>query len=198
MKPRCLTLMAMLTVLLGDAYAAAAQVPPAPPGPPAPPPLKLPAGVRVRVCTYSLAGERIDGTLVGTDATSITLVPKGSHPLVPSEMKLPAGDVTRLDVALGRKSHWWQGAVVGALLGAALAFTDDVDPALCKVNENVLCSRGDAILTYGLGSVAVGTVVGALIKTDRWTPVALDALGPPPAKPVRESRALSFRLSFRF
>jgi hypothetical protein len=84
-------------------------------------------------------------------------------------------------------------------VGVALAFTDDVDPVLCEVNENVLCSRSEAILTYGLGSLVIGGVVGALIKTDQWTPVALDAFGPPPLPPVRESRApLSFRVSFRF
>jgi len=191
MRPRCLALMA---VVLGvDASVAVAQAPPVPP------PLKLPSGIRVRVWTYSLAGQRIEGTLLGADATGMTLVPKGSQPLLAGDMRLPAGDVTRLDVALERKGHWWQGALVGAAVGAALAFTDDVDPVLCKVNENVLCSRGEAILTYGLGSAVIGGVVGALIKTDRWTPVALDAFGPPPPPPVREGRApLSVRVTFRF
>ena len=77
----------------------------------------------------------------------------------------------------------------------ALAFTDDVDPVLCKVNENVLCSRGEALAIYGLGSAALGAGIGALIKTDRWTPVALDTLGPP----AREARSpLSLKLTFRF
>ncbi len=190
MTRRCLSLVA---VVFGTGVpAVVAQAP-------EPPPLSLPAGVRVRVWTFSLAGQRIEGTLLSADATGVTLVPKSSHALATGEMRLPAGDVTRLDVALERKSHWWQGALVGAAVGAAFAFTDDVDPVLCEVNENVLCSRGDAILTYGLGSMAIGTVVGALIKTNQWTPVALDAFGPPPARPVRESRApLCFQVSFRF
>jgi hypothetical protein len=46
-----------------------------------------------------------------------------------------------------------------------------------------------------LTSTALGAGIGALIKTDRWTPVALDTLGPP----VREARSpLSVKLSFRF
>jgi len=191
MKPRRL---ALVFVVLGtSAPGAVAQAPPAPP------PLKLPAGVRVRVWTYSLGGQRIEGTLLSADAAAVTLVPKSSQTLLAGEMRLPAADVTRLDVALEKKRHWWQGALIGAVVGAAFAFTDDVDPVLCEVNENVLCSRGEAILTYGLGSAVIGGVVGALIKTDRWTPVALDAFGPPPPPPVREGRApLSVRLTVRF
>jgi hypothetical protein len=166
---------------------------------PAPPPLKLPAGVRVRVWTYSLGGQRIEGTLLSADAAAVTLVPKSSHALATGEMRLPAADVTRLDVALEKKRHWWQGALIGAVVGAAFAFTDDVDPVLCEVNENVLCSRGEAILVYGLGTTAIRAGVGALIKTDRWTPVALDAFGPPSPPILRESRApFSVKVTFRF
>ena len=187
MKLRCLAL--FLAVLGTGAPVALAQAPPAPP------PLKLPPGIRVRVWTYSLPGERIEGTLRSADAGAVRLVPKSDQPLFAEEMTLPAPDVTRMDVALGRKSHWWQGALIGAAIGLAMGFTDDVDPALCKVNENVLCSRGEALAVYGLTSTAIGAGVGALIKTDRWTPVALDALGPP----VRETRgALAVKLTFRF
>ncbi len=100
-----------------------------------------------------------------------------------------------MDVALGKKNHWWQGAVIGAVVGLAMAFTDDVDPVLCRSNEDVLCSRGEALAVYGLTSTGLGAGIGALIKTDRWTPVALDTLGPP----VREARGpFAVKLSFRF
>ena len=191
MKPRCLALMAV--VLAAGVPAALAQAPPAPP------PLKLPSGIKVRVWTYSLPNERIEGTLLSADSSAVTLVPKSSQTLMAGEMRLPAADVTRLDVTLEKKRHWWQGALIGAAVGAALAFTDDVDPVLCEVNENVLCSRGEAILVYGLTSTAMGAGIGALIKTDRWTPVALDAFGPPSPPLLRESRApLSVKLTFRF
>jgi len=191
MKPRCLVLTAV--VLAAGVPAALAQAPPAPP------PLKLPAGLRARVWTNSFAGQRIEGTLVSADANGVTLLPKGSPPLLGGEMRLPASDVTRLDVALEKKRHWWQGALIGAAVGAALAFTDDVDPVLCEVNENVLCSRGEAILVYGLTSTALGAGIGALIKTDRWTPVALDAFGPPSPPLLRESRApFSLGVTLRF
>jgi hypothetical protein len=191
MKPRCLALMAV--VLAPGVPAALAQAPPAPP------PLKLPSGIKVRVWTYSLPNQKIEGTLLSADSAAVKLVPKCGLPLLGGEMRLPAADVTRLDVALEKKRHWWQGALIGAAIGAALAFTDDVDPVLCEVNENVLCSRGEAILVYGLTSTAMGAGIGALIKTDRWTPVALDAFGPPSPPILRESRTpLSVKVTFRF
>jgi hypothetical protein len=191
MKRRCLALMA--AVLGAGSPPALAQAPPVPP------PLRLPAGVRVRVFTRTLPDQRIEGTLLSADAAAVALVPKSSQPLAAGEMRLPAADVIRMEVTLEKKRHWWQGALVGAALGLAFAFTDDVDPVLCEVNENVLCSRGEALLVYGLGTTALGAGVGALIKTDRWTPVALDAFGPPSPPVLRESRSpLALRLSFRF
>ncbi len=187
MKPRRLAL--ILAVLGTGAPVALAQEAPAPPH------LRLPAGIRVRVRTYSLPNQTIEGTLLAADSGAVRLVPKSDQPLIGGEMKLPAADVTRMDVALGKKRHWWQGAVIGAAVGLALALTDDVDPVLCKTNENVLCSRGEALAVYGLTSTALGAGIGALIKTDKWTPVALDTLGPP----VRETRApLSAKVTFRF
>jgi hypothetical protein len=179
--------------LAGSGSAAFAQAPPAPP------PLELPAGLKVRVWTYSMGGQRIEGTLLSADSSAVTLIPKGGPPLLAGEMRLPASDVTRLDVALDKKRHWLEGALIGAVAGLAMAFTDDVDPVLCEVNENVLCSRGEAVLVYGLTSVGLGAGIGAFIRTDRWTPVALDAFGPPSPPVLRESWApLSFGVSVRF
>ena len=187
MKRRCLAL--ILAVLGTGAPVALAQEPPAPPH------LKLPAGIRVRVRTYSLPNQAIEGTLLSADSGAVRLVPRSEQPLLGGEMKLPAADVTRMDVALGKKRHWWQGALIGAVVGLAMAFTDDVDPVLCKTNDNVLCSRGEALAVYGLGGTATGAGIGALIKTDKWTPVALDTLGPP----AREARGpLAVRLTVRF
>jgi hypothetical protein len=187
MKPRCLAV--FLAVLGTGAPVALAKEPPAPPH------LKLPAGIRVRVRTYSLADQAIEGTLLSADSGAVALVPKSEQPLLGREMNLPAADVTRMDVALGKKRHWWQGALIGAAIGLAVGFTDDVDPALCKTNENVLCSRGAALATYGLSMAGAGAAIGAFVKTDSWTPVALDTLGPP----AREARApLSVKLALRF
>jgi hypothetical protein len=78
----------VIVVLAAGVPAAQAQAPP-----PVPPPLKLPAGLRVRVWTHSLEGQRIEGTLVSADSAAVTLVPKSSQPLLGGELRLPASDV---------------------------------------------------------------------------------------------------------
>ena len=42
----------------------------------------------------------------------------------------------------------------------------------------------------GASMAGLGALVGSLIKTDVWTPVALDALGPPPARRARTGLGL--------
>ena len=145
--------------------------------------------------------KRIEGTLLSADSDAVTLVPKSDQPLVGGEITLPAGDVTRLDVALEQEAALVAGRRDRRGGGrCACAFTDDVDPVLCEVNENVLCrTRGEALAVYGLTTTALGAGIGALIKTDRWTPVALDAFGPPSPPLLRESRApFSLGVTLRF
>ena len=62
MKLRCL---AADGVVAAGGPAALAQAPPAPP------PLKLPAGIKVRVWTYSMGGQRIEGTLLSADSSAV-------------------------------------------------------------------------------------------------------------------------------
>jgi hypothetical protein len=164
---------------------------------PEPPALKLPPGVRTRVFTGS-PDSRLEGTLVSADSTSITVVRKGSHPLAPNQVTLPLGEVRGMEVAMDRKGHAWQGLLIGAAAGVAMGFDEDVDPVACKT-VSVSCSRAGAIGEYVGGAALLGLLVGHWIKSDRWTPVALDALTPPPPRPmtqVRAWRALSVTIRF--
>ncbi len=81
MKTRCLAL--FLAALGTGAPIALVQTAPAPP------PLKLPAGLRVRVWTYSLAGQRIEGTLRSADSSAVKLSPRSEQPPFAEEMTLP-------------------------------------------------------------------------------------------------------------
>jgi len=81
----------------------------------------------------------------------------------------------------------------------------DVDPVRCEFDANYACSRGEAVAATGGFLAAGGAGIGALVKRDVWTPVGLDALGPPPARVGRAGlglRALpggvSLDLSVRF
>jgi len=71
------------------------------------------------------------------------------------------------------------GLLIGAAAGVAFGFTLDVDPVACKYDYNYECSRGAAVALAGETFAALGAGIGALVKVDKWTPVALDALAPP-------------------
>jgi hypothetical protein len=156
---------------------------------PAPPPaaqaaaepvlLTLPTGARVRLHTMAAPGAWIKGILVSADSASVALVPENAPPLGANQLRVPSGSVGRFELHTGSKRHWLRGLLAGVALGVAIGFSMDVDPVACEFDYDYACSRGEAVAYGALGMGALGGGVGALIKTDRWTPVALDALGPP-------------------
>jgi hypothetical protein len=143
-----------------------------------PEPLRLPIGAKVRLRTQTAPHSWVKGYLASASASSIAFVPEGAPPLGASEMRLPTESVTRLELSTGHKRHWLVGLAAGVVIGTALGFTLDEDPVACKYDDNYSCSRGEAVAASAFGFGLVGTGIGALVKTDRWTPVALDALGP--------------------
>lgn len=161
--------------LLGSGIGADAQETPEPPA------LELPVGAHVRLRTLA-SGDWIKGTLASADAGTISLVPEEAPPLGANQLRLPSAGVTELQLRTGKKSRWLSGLVIGAGVGVAFGFGMDVDSAQCAVSEDVFCSRAGAVAAMGATWAAVGAVVGKLIKVDVWTPVALDALGPPREK----------------
>lgn len=155
-----------------------------------PPALKLPVGARVRVRVVAAPGPWMKGHLAGADSASIALIPEGAPPLAGSELRLPRETISRLEIATGKKRHWLAGLAIGAAAGLAMGFAMDVDSARCEFDDNYFCSRGEALAWMGGTLAAVGAGVGALVKSDVWIPVALDALGPPPARVGRVEPAL--------
>jgi hypothetical protein len=166
-------LAALLGLLTADALAQALPEPAA---------LKLPVGGRVRIRTQAAPGDWIKGTLAGADSGSIALVPDGVPQLGANELRLPSATVTRLELVTGKKRQWLQGLVIGAALGVAMGFAIDVDPVRCEFDDNYACSRGEALALMGGTLGAVGAGIGALVRKDVWTPVGIDALGPPPVR----------------
>jgi hypothetical protein len=144
---------------------------------PEPPALELPMGARVRVRTQA-SSEWIKGTLASADAGTISLVPEEAPPLGANQLRLPSEGVTELEVLTGRKSRWIPGLLVGAAAGVAMGLDMDVDPVQCEFDDNYFCNRTSAVLAMTATSAVLGALVGKLIKSDVWTPVALDALGP--------------------
>ncbi len=141
--------------------------------------LTLPMGARVRLQTTAAPGAWIEGILVSADAASISVVPKNAPPLGANQLRVPSASVGRFELQTGSKRHWLRGLLAGVALGVIVGSTMEVDDVACEYDYDYACSRGEAIAYGALGFGALGTGIGALIKTDRWTPVALDALAPP-------------------
>ena len=181
MKPTRPLVAGFLVLLAGGAWAQDVPEPPA---------LELPVGARVRIRTQAAPGDWMKGILASADSASIALVPEGAPPLGSNVLRLPRQAVTRLEIVTGKKRQWLPGLVIGAAVGVAMGFVMDVDPVRCEFDDNYFCSRGSAVAAMGGTSAAMGTGIGALVKRDLWTPVGLDALGPPPARLTRAGLGL--------
>lgn len=173
MRQRALILAVMLVVPVGGALAQPVADPAL---------LTLPMGARVRLQSLAAPGNWVQGVLVGADSTGVAIVPENAPPLGANQLRLPSASVARFELQTGSKRHWLYGLVAGVALGVALGFTSEVDPVACEYDYNYECSRGEALAFYGATMGAVGAGIGALIKTDKWTAVAIDALAPPPAR----------------
>jgi hypothetical protein len=125
------------------------------------------------------SGEWIKGVLASADARTIALVPAEALPLGDNQFRLPSESVACLEVLTGKKSRSLPGLLIGTAAGVAMGFDVPVDSVQCKVDDNYFCNRASAVAAMGATSAVIGLLVGKLIKTDVWTPVALDALGPP-------------------
>lgn len=171
-----------LAVPAGGALAqSVGPVSPATAAQPAPEPalLRLPIGARVRLQTTAQASW-IKGILASADSDSVALVPEGAPSFAQGRLSIPGTAVTRFELSTGTKRRWRTGLVAGAVLGVALGFAT-YDPA-CAYGP---CGRGVSAAGLGLMLGGVGAGIGALLKTDRWTPVALEAFAPPPARVSR-------------
>ncbi len=185
MTERVLTLVLVGSLAVGP-VAYAQQPPPASP-------LSAYKGREARVASTLSGGATARGILLDLDATSVTvLFPEGR------EQKIPIESITHMELALGKKRHVWQGALVGAIaIGLGGGLTEDINPQTCSA-ENNPCSRGEAVAIDAAAGALIGALVGALIKTTRWSPVAVEALRPPHT-PVAQSRGgLSLQFTVRF
>jgi len=124
-------------------------------------------GTRVRVLSTTMEA-RVRGVVVAVDETVITLALEGGLPL-----KVPLRSITEMDVSLGTKRNTLKGLAIGGLSGIALGFAFPVDPENCGPGSTNLCSRREGIVggTFLFG--ALGTGIGALIKSQRWAPISV-------------------------
>ncbi len=128
-------------------------------------PLQILPGTRVRL---RLGSQKVVGTVLDSDAESVTIAGPAN-----SILAVPRARVTKVEVMNGRKGHWLAGAIVGASLGALIGALETPG---CAGGAGDCYTRGENI-GYGiLGFGIVGTLVGALYKTDEWVEVPHDAI----------------------
>jgi hypothetical protein len=141
--------------------------------------LTLPRGARVRLQLQTGGGQWTKGTLVSADSASVAIVPEDAPPLGTNQLRLPTSSVARFELKTGSKRRWLPGLIAGVAVGVALGFAFEVDPVACRYDNNYFCSRGAAVAGGGVVMGVLGAGIGALVKTERWTPMSLDALAPP-------------------
>jgi len=133
--------------------------------------VRLEPGQRVRVTAPTISRAPIVG--VGHMEADTLVVETDGRTL-----HFARASLTRVDVNHGQKSNVGKGALFGFLIGAgvgavALGSNDyctlEVSPA---AGSCALIGAG----VGGVGGLLVGTVAGALIKTDRWRELPLDRL----------------------
>jgi hypothetical protein len=119
-------------------------------------------GAQVRVTSSALA-RRIQGVVIGADSDTLT-VASGESPTT-----VPVASIRRLELRTGSKRHVWQGLLIGAALGALVGVAEK-EPN-CSLDGSD--TRGECTAYYAMGMGLLGLGVGALVKTDTWTALAL-------------------------
>lgn len=157
-------------------------------------------GPRVRLTAPSVSIERLVGTLVGLDETTLTLRRQGAKDTV----RVPRGAITTIETSAHR-SRKGRGAAIGALagLGAGVAFglaigedcsviPEELEPLL-----SVICfSKGEMAAVAALLAVPAGALVGlAVAPGEKWQRSSLERLSVR-IRPARGGAALTVSLRF--
>ena len=161
-------------------------------------------GMRTRVTSPALGPGRSVARVLGYRADTLVLRPEGTQ----DSVAVPFAQVTRLDVSRGRKTNVRKGLlfglVGGATLGAVSAYAA-YEKDSCEANQFIcignMFSRSEETLmggaVLGLLGAAVGGVVGAVWRTERWERAPLgSSVGRVGLAPVRGG-GLALAVSFR-
>ena len=123
----------------------------------------LVSGERVRLSLTS--DQRVTGTIVSSDATSIVVRSEDGG----ASTTVQRAAIVRADRHAGTRRNWGYGLLVGAASGLTTAA---ILEATNEPDENEWEMPGLVYTGYTLLGALTGTVVGALIETDRWERVS--------------------------
>jgi hypothetical protein len=150
-------------------------------------------GQRVRVRSTVTSTPELTGVVEAVRPD--TLLVRDDDRSVATAVPLPTVD--RLQVSLGRHSHWVRGAGIGFVVGAV---TGAVLGAAGHNEEDVFFGPGatafmGAILLSPIGA-ATGALVGLMVKTERWETVSLDRVAPTVSGGLDGRLSVGLRLTF--
>jgi hypothetical protein len=142
------------------------------------------AGDRVRYADRSDTTEFVTARLVSLDAGSLIyerfVSGTSGSPGRWLAGSLSTDSIARLQVRVGRRGNAGRGALIGGLLGAGLGIA-------CASEEGGWVTPEQCLLSGTLSGAGVGLLIGALIRSDVWAPIALPAPRreqPPVSAPV--------------
>lgn len=131
-------------------------------------------GSRVRITATGYPGP-ITGLVVAVDPQTVTLATDAGV------VKTPVSAINAAEISLGKRRYTRRGMAIGAGLGLLVGLLAPLD------ENNTTTALGDESrgVSVGYGLVmgtSYGAIIGALIKTDRWSRVQLSiASSPAPA-----------------
>lgn len=127
---------------------------------------------RIRLLAATVVQGQVEGTLVEMDEESLLVSRDGRTPV-----RVPRPAITRLEVSTGRHGQALKGMIIGAGVGALTYQTTVSGGGDCQ-NAVGLCttSIGQAAAVGIVAGGLVGSLIGALHQTDRWSSVPLEKL----------------------
>lgn len=133
-------------------------------------------GSKVRLLAPGALQGRLQGIVSEMDEKTLVVL-QDNRPV-----RVSRGAVTRLEVSTGTHRKTVKGMIIGAAIGAALFATEEPSDSCEGAVTICYTSRAGAMAWGAVGGAAWGAGIGALIKKDRWSPVALErvqlTLGP--------------------
>lgn len=137
-------------------------------------------GRRLRVTLVGQPEKSLVGTSLGLRDGTLYLRPASHHRDEPDTLAIPQASISRVDFSDGTRRHVLAGLLIGGAAGAAVGAGTFGSGPPCNSSlprNNVFnFGCGDSFAAAGalLGGIAGlfgGALVGALIRTERWTPI---------------------------
>lgn len=131
--------------------------------------LTIATGTEARITEIAAPKHYLRLTVLGTDEDTLRFHFRQQL----GTKALPWRDVSRMDVSVGRHSHFWQGLGIGLLTGIAVGAL--IGSSTASGEDGYTPSANGALGAIAgamLGSVG-GAVVGLAYRTETWAPVTL-------------------------